>query len=142
MISRCLSAGSLRFLVPPPPCRNSPHLRLAYCLATDLLGVITFRTNELRPTWMSSILRRDGVRARNYRSSWSLTFNACTSWSLSKSSGYFPRSDDSTLTQPHQGFICFIRPVFLSPDFHGGSFPSSALFRAQDPAVTSDAPQN
>jgi hypothetical protein len=67
MISRCLSTGGLRFLEHPIP---TEELSLPCGWATgldcmvsmpDLIGVITFRSSEIRLGRVLSVLRRLGV---------------------------------------------------------------------------------
>jgi hypothetical protein len=70
MDSRCPSAGGLRFLDHPIPTEELgvPHGSLTgravyrAALLPDLIGVATFRTDELRPGWVPSLHRGRGVR--------------------------------------------------------------------------------
>ena len=58
MVSRCLSAAGVRFLVILCPPGNSASLTVGLPdLSPDPDGVSTFRTHELRPRWVPSIPR-------------------------------------------------------------------------------------
>lgn len=62
MYSRCLSAGSLRFLALPVPTRGMAFLAVGLlCLRRDPVGVAVFRTVEMQLGWVSSLLREYSV---------------------------------------------------------------------------------
>ena len=66
MISHCLSAGGFRFLEHPIPAEGlylpcGWSTGFDYDSPPDLIGVITFRTSEIRLGWVLSVLRRLGV---------------------------------------------------------------------------------
>src|SRR5215469_9662562 len=69
MLSCCLSAGSLRFLVLPVPTEEFglPCGRLTSCFdhPLDLIGVTLFRMCERQLGRMPSLLRGVGVRSRD-----------------------------------------------------------------------------
>ncbi len=81
MDSPCLSAAGLRFLDHPLPTEElgvpcgSLTGRAAYraALLPDLIGVTTFRTDELRPGWVPSLHRGRGVRGGHVYLGHSLT---------------------------------------------------------------------
>jgi hypothetical protein len=81
MDSPCLSAAGLRFLDHPLPTEelgvpcSSLTGRAAYsaALLPDLIGVTTFRTDEMRPGWAPSLHRGRGVRGGHVYLGHSLT---------------------------------------------------------------------
>jgi hypothetical protein len=85
MDSPCLSAAGLRFLDHPIPTEElgvpcgSRTGRAAYsaALLPDLIGVTTFRTDELRPGWVPSLHRGRGVRGGHVYLGHSLTRTTC-----------------------------------------------------------------
>lgn len=121
MVSRCLSAASFCFLdhrVPLGRCAAVavgllPYRAHALSLRADPIGVSTFRTREMRPGWVSSILRGRGVLLQGERDSCS-TCGPSSSPSLLTTDSSDPKSrslfNDS---------LAFTRPAFPLPGLSG-----------------------
>jgi hypothetical protein len=116
MNSRCLSAGSIRFLGHPFPAGDSRPLRFAYCVTTDSIGLTTFRANEIQPGWVSLILRDHGVRDSSLYDSCPLVRCVESHLTLDPSCRlYQPPSDSLTSRSLIRDSLSFTRPVFPLP---------------------------